>query len=107
MKTVPQHKPAWIPSTAQRHREYQRTRQDKEVQRFYWSAAWLKLRRYHLAHNPLCEHCKIAGHLVRATIVHHRIPLKIGANISLHDENLESLCKSCHSRLHTVGGEGL
>jgi len=59
---------------------------------FYWSTHWRKLRRMKLNQTPLCERCEGV-----ATEVHHR---DSNPDNNLMD-NLEALCKSCHSR-HTM-----
>jgi 5-methylcytosine-specific restriction protein A len=72
----------------------------------YNSRAWRdRLQPMKLRADPLCAHCLKAGVVKEANEVHHR-----NGN---HDDdswdNLESLCKSCHSRI-TVrehGGFGL
>lgn len=57
---------------------------------------WRKIRARHLASEPLCRFCRAAGYIVAADEVDHIIPLAAGGT---HDEdNLRSLCKSCHSR---------
>jgi 5-methylcytosine-specific restriction endonuclease McrA len=62
---------------------------------------WQKLRLLKLRTDPLCEVC---GKL--ATQVHHRD----GNVYNLADENLASLCASCHARIsakeHGFGGPG-
>jgi 5-methylcytosine-specific restriction enzyme A len=57
---------------------------------------WQKLRLMHLRTSPLCVRCEERGWTVPATEVDHIRPLARGGT---HDvENLQSLCKSCHSR---------
>lgn len=59
---------------------------------------WKKLRDRYIAQHPHCEECFKAGQVVIATEVDHIIPLR-GDQALLYDErNLQSLCKSCHSR---------
>ena len=65
--------------------------------KFYTSKAWRSLRRYKLAKEPFCEKCLKRLILTAATEVHHveevqRVPEK-----ALDIDNLQSLCKSCHS----------
>ncbi|HEY5465546.1 MAG TPA: HNH endonuclease signature motif containing protein, partial [Clostridia bacterium] len=52
--------------------------------------------RYIMAH-PLCEECKKAGRLTPAKEVHHVVPLNKGG--THYNNNLISLCKSCHSAI--------
>ena len=68
----------------------------KELDKFYHSTQWKKLRRYIvLSRRGICERCGKPG-----SEVHHKIPLTINnvidSNISLNPDNLELLCKSCH-----------
>lgn len=57
---------------------------------------WQRLRLLKLRSNPVCEECLLYGHVVQATEVDHIKPLREGG--TNQDENLRSLCKSCHSR---------
>ncbi len=77
-------------------RTYNRYLRDPDTYRRY-GRAWKKIRARHLAAHPLCEHCKAEGRLTPAEEVHHIRPLSEGGT---HDEqNLLSLCKSCHSKI--------
>lgn len=60
---------------------------------FYASRVWRKLRKVKLLNNPICEECKKAY----ATEVHHLIPLEDNYDLRLSYDNLQSLCKPCHS----------
>jgi 5-methylcytosine-specific restriction enzyme A len=64
-------------------------------QKFYTSTKWRKLRDYKLSINPFCQRCNQI-----ATEVHHIIDRKDRSDLELRFNNLESLCKSCHSK-HT------
>ena len=57
---------------------------------------WNKLSKWYLRNNPLCVKCLSVGLTVAATEVDHIIPRQDGGDNSR--ENLQSLCKSCHSR---------
>jgi len=67
--------------------------------KFYQSKAWRNLRAYKLSLNPLCENenCKNV-----ATEVHHIKERKDFPELQLEINNLQSLCKPCHST-HTAG----
>lgn len=71
----------------------QRDRQHRSANRWvYDTKRWRVLRRRKLALSPVCESCR----QVLATDVHHRLAIQAGGEAwSLN--NLESLCKSCHS----------
>jgi 5-methylcytosine-specific restriction protein A len=58
---------------------------------------WRTIRNLYISQHPLCELCQAAGRMVPATEVHHRVPLDAGG--TNHDDNLQALCKPCHSRI--------
>lgn len=68
-----------------------------------YGAEWRKIRNRYIQAHPLCEMCRGRGLVVAATEVHHKIPLSRGG--SHDDENLMSLCKSCHSRITAEMGD--
>lgn len=57
---------------------------------------WQKIRAMHLAREPLCRECRKRGLVVPATEVDHILPLSHGGSHA--SDNLQSLCKSCHSK---------
>ncbi len=62
-----------------------------------YGTVWQKVRLNYLNKHPLCAACELRGIQRAANEVHHKIPLRQdGKN---NEENFESLCKSCHSRL--------
>jgi len=72
----------------------------KELHRFYKSKAWFVARNIKTnATQGKCERCGAIGEEV-----HHKIRLTVDnvkdAFISLNQENLELLCKSCHNEEH-------
>ena len=64
---------------------------------FYLSLEWKNLRNYKLSMTPLCEECKRNGVFTGANEVDHIIPIVIDPEKRLDIDNLQSLCKSCHS----------
>ena len=64
-------------------------------QQFYQSKDWKVARKIKIEADPLCEHCET---LVPAKEVDHIIPINTNWKIRLDFSNLQSLCKSCHSR---------
>ena len=76
--------------------DYNRRLRDMSAQEFYSSRAWRMKRHRHLTDEPLCRECRKAGRITRATLVDHIIPIRQGGE-PLDDDNLQSLCASCHS----------
>ena len=64
---------------------------------------WQKVRSIQLARRPLCAECDRAGHIVPATEVHHIRDRKQCPALAYDLDNLESLCKSCHSKATGAG----
>lgn len=68
---------------------------------FYASAAWLHKRDEILKHNNYeCQKCKSRGKFHKAECVHHIKHLKARPDLALVDDNLISLCYSCHDIEH-------
>lgn len=61
-----------------------------------YDARWRRIRAMHLRQYPLCVDCQAAGQTTAANEVDHIIPLAQGG--THHAENLQSLCKSHHSK---------
>jgi len=77
-------------------REYDRFRRPPGSSQTY-GYQWRKRRSLYISRHPLCELCEAAGRLTPATVVHHRIP--VDQSGSDHEDNLQSLCVSCHNGL--------
>ena len=58
---------------------------------------WQKFRAWYLRQYPMCEHCSERGVDTPAKDLHHVIPLRDGGE-KLDEENVQGLCRSCHSR---------
>lgn len=82
----------------ERKREFQRTRSDKDRQRFYQSEKWRRCRKRFISQHPLCADCEEQGRLTEAEEVHHKIDLADAPELAYEPSNLQGLCKSCHSR---------
>jgi len=64
---------------------------------FYASEDWRNLRAFKLRISPLCQRCLKKGKLVQATEVHHIVDIAVDPSKVVDYNNLESLCKKCHS----------
>lgn len=64
-----------------------------------YTKQWYKLRDRFIRDNPLCIECRRAGAIKAAEHVDHIIPTQ-GVDDPNHfdEDNLQSLCASCHSR---------
>lgn len=65
--------------------------------------AWQKVRARYVKTHPFCEECFKNGVLTPVQHVHHIKPLEDGGTND--EDNLMSLCKSCHSRIHAERGD--
>ena len=64
---------------------------------------WHKIRANYVRAHPFCEQCYREGKMIPVEEVHHIIPLSQGGT---HDpENLMSLCRSCHNKMHLEIGD--
>jgi 5-methylcytosine-specific restriction protein A len=76
-------------------REYNQQRRSDTYK--IYNRRWRAIRSLYISKHPLCELCQAAGRLVPATEVHHKIPVEDGGSHA--EDNLQALCKSCHSRI--------
>lgn len=88
-------------------REYDKLRTSRELTKeyrsFYHSKAWRELRVEKLSISPLCEECIKHCIYTLATEVHHKHEVFYYWSERLDIKNLESLCKSCHEKIHKSG----
>ena len=84
-----------------RHKEYKRYRTDDKEQRFYSDPDWIRKReKIKYTDNGYCLLClNNNGHRTMDT-VHHIVELKEDWNKRFDDNNLISLCESCHQVVH-------
>ena len=75
---------------------YNHSQRNQEVQSFYDSSAWRKLRARYILEHPFCVECRNRGKLKEAEVVDHIVPISKGG-APLDESNLQSLCWSCHS----------
>jgi len=79
----------------------------KETLPFYGTEAWHRVRKAALMRDGgMCQECmrKFRDGIIRkprrATMVHHKIPVKERPDLALELDNLESLCDRCHAEEH-------
>ena len=92
------------PSTMQRARNLQKAKRSPKpdvrlsaAKRGY-DHIWRSLRAAHLSVNRLCVHCLARGEERMADEVDHIIPHRGDVGLLRDPSNLQSLCKTCHSR---------
>ncbi len=83
-------------------KRYEKYDRNPETRRRY-GRCWKRIRDSYTKQHPFCELCYAKGVLVPVEEVHHKLPLAEGGT---HDrDNLISLCKVCHARLHAERGD--
>ena len=83
-------------------RQYNKYERSPDINKKY-GRAWKRIRDRHISQHPLCEVCKENGRLVPAEEVHHKKPISQGGTHAR--ENLMSLCRSCHTKIHHEIGD--
>lgn len=82
-------------------KQYNKYGRDPATKKRY-GRSWKRIRDRYIAAHPLCEECKKDSMLTLAEEVHHILPLSKGGTHC--DDNLMSLCTSCHSRITANSG---
>jgi len=83
---------------------YDRYKRSKEAKRFYNSKEWKAIRHKILVRDSyLCQRCLRNKFIVPADLVHHLKELEDHPELSLTENNLESLCHKCHTGHHKKG----
>ena len=79
-------------------------RGDGIAENFYKSGQWQRTRSLIIARdNNECQNCKKFGKVKRGNTVHHIKPLDLYPDLALDEENLITLCNTCHERIHDRG----
>lgn len=75
-----------------------RNKKDIKYKIFYHSKEWkmARLRRLSID-NGLCQQCLSNKHIVKADVVHHKVPIKADWSKRLDIDNLISWCHNCHN----------
>lgn len=68
----------------------------------HYSNRWRKIRQLYIKEHPVCELCEKNNILKPVEEVHHIVALSKGGTHK--EENLMSLCKSCHSKITASEG---
>lgn len=74
-------------------RIYDSSPQRKQARKVLDTARWRRLRLMHLRNNPLCNLCGKP-----ANQVDHIIARKADEDLTFDADNLQSLCRACHTR---------
>jgi 5-methylcytosine-specific restriction protein A len=94
----PIHRPfGSLPGKRTRVHRPQSSAEQREREKFYKTARWLRTREAKLRRDPLCQACAFDARTTPASHVDHRIPISQGGALT-DDEQLVSLCQPCHSR---------
>lgn len=78
----------------------------QQRQKIYQDKRWKSTRLSYLQKNPLCELCLFKGIIKSGEDIHHIIsPFKYNGatreSLAFTTDNLLTLCKDCHSKLHS------
>ena len=90
---------SWVPQRKAFERENKNTE-------FYNSWHWRKKAKAFRIGNPLCVECVKKDQTVVAKVVDHVKPINAGG-ARLDDNNLQSLCESCHNRKSAAESRGM
>jgi len=78
---------------------------DQHNRSFYTSKKWRKKREYILHRDGfLCQECRKYGRNTEAKIVHHILEVDEHPELKMKNNNLVSVCYSCHNKLHPEKG---
>lgn len=83
-------------------RQYDKYERQPDVKKIY-GYRWEKIRNKYIREHPLCERCLSEGRSTLAVEVHHIKPIKKGGDHTVN--NLMSVCKSCHNKIHIEMGD--
>ena len=78
----------------------------KERMKIYNTQRWRDMRAWKMVENPLCEMCLKEDRVTPVEEIHHMTsfmttddPIK-RTNLAYDSDNLISICKTCHQRIH-------
>ncbi len=85
----------------EKNKRYDLKVRDPKLVKFYHSSEWNWIRSAALVRdNHLCQECLKQNIIQSAEIVHHIIEIKDDWSKRLQIDNCQSVCKSCHNKLH-------
>ncbi len=93
---MPSIKPAKRAKWLQPRKAHGRRRNRREDQRFYNSVRWRRKSKTNLYMYPDCAECARMGLVTAAKVTDHVTPRHQGG-AEFDDDNLQSLCNSCHA----------
>ena len=82
--------------------QYDKYQRNPQVNKTY-GRAWKRIRDRYASEHPLCEMCLKEGRVTLMEEVHHILPVSRGGRHN--KENLMSLCRSCHNKIHIKLGD--
>lgn len=83
-------------------RQYEKYERDPDRRKKYGSR-WQKVRARYVREHPYCEMCFREGKMTPVQEVHHIVPISQGG--TNEPDNLMSLCRSCHEKIHYKLGD--
>lgn len=89
----------WVAKSQDDREPFERKR---NINTFYHTPEWRRLRKRFINKNPLCVSCGDKGIVKAAQVVDHITPIRLGG-MALSWDNLQSMCHSCHNS--KSGGE--
>ena len=78
-------------------RQYNKYERAPDINKKY-GRAWKRIRDRYAAPHPLSEMCLKEGRMTPVDEVHHIVPISRGGTHAR--DNLMSLCRSCHAKIH-------
>lgn len=82
-----------------KHKNLKKARGESERWHYlYLGSRWKRMRSEHLLNEPFCRECAKKGIRTKGNEVDHLVPHRGNLELFFDKKNLQTLCKSCHSR---------
>lgn len=78
------------------------SKHSKQHDNKYKTKKWQRLRRTKILNDPLCEMCLKNNDVKKAEIIHHIKDGQLFKELFFDYDNLMSVCRSCHNKIHSV-----